>query len=541
MPRFSSISISLCLASLFLLACQPHPQQHENPFLHAEYSPKPLPAFEVTRSQLPAPIFDEDTTLVRMYWKSWELAFRNFHEPAPGSGFVSQFIDAAFNSNIFLWDSCFLTMFCNYGHPHVPGIGTLDNFYAKQHPDGEINREINRKTGIDFKEWVNADSLDLFSRWDSVSVEYRGRDIPQPPPLLTLDALNHPILAWAEWESLQITGDTARIARVYGPLVLYYRALQKYIRQGNGLYMTDWASMDNSPRNEYIKGGGTAVDISSEMVMFADQLADFADLLGFADEAAGFRDEASETARLIREKMWDPESAFFYDLTLSEDRIPVKTVAAYWTLLAGVATETQAEALAAELSNPETFGRPNRVPTLAANEEGYQRDGGYWRGAVWAPTETMVIRGLERYGRDDLARQIALEHLALLATVFRETGTVWENYSAETPSPGNPAKPDFVGWTGIGPILYLIEYAVGLKADALENEIVWKIDSPQRVGAERFWFDGITVDLVCGPVAEDGTRPLRVSSSGAFKLRVILGGREHVFDIPAGEEFATEI
>ncbi len=65
----------------------------------------------------------------------------------PGSGFVSPFIDAAFNQNIFLWDTCFMTMFCNYAHPYVPGICSLDNFYAKQHADGEICREINRTTG----------------------------------------------------------------------------------------------------------------------------------------------------------------------------------------------------------------------------------------------------------------------------------------------------------------------------------------------------------------------------------------------------------
>ena len=75
-----------------------------------------------------------------MYWKAWEIGFGNFHEPHPGSGYVSQFIDAAFNQNIFLWDTCFMTMFCNVAHPLVPGIGSLDNFYAKQYEDGEICR-----------------------------------------------------------------------------------------------------------------------------------------------------------------------------------------------------------------------------------------------------------------------------------------------------------------------------------------------------------------------------------------------------------------
>jgi hypothetical protein len=236
-------------------------------FSKKEYVPQPLPTLAETKARLPGPIFDDNPVYVAMYWKAWELAFRNFYEPQPGSGFVSQFIDAAFNQNIFLWDTCFLTMFCNYGHPSVPGIGSLDNFYAKQHETGEICREIDRTTGQDFAQWQNTEGRNLFSRWSRFDVTYVGRDTPQPPPRLTLDSLNHPILAWAEWESIRVTGDRSRLQMVYEPLVRYYRALQTYVRQGNGLYMTDWASMDNAPRNEYLAKGGTAVDTSSQMVL----------------------------------------------------------------------------------------------------------------------------------------------------------------------------------------------------------------------------------------------------------------------------------
>ena len=176
-------------------------------FAKKQYVAKPLPTFAETKGKLPSPIFDENPLYVQMYWKTWELGFRNFYEPKPGSGFVSQFIDAAFNQNIFLWDTCFMTMFCNYGHPLVPGICSLDNFYAKQYEDGEICREINRTTGRDYVEWVNREQKDLFSRWSHFSVVYTGREVPQPPPHLTLDALNHPIFAWAELESVRVTGD----------------------------------------------------------------------------------------------------------------------------------------------------------------------------------------------------------------------------------------------------------------------------------------------------------------------------------------------
>src|SRR5208283_1447932 len=134
-------------------------------FQKKRYTPSPLPTFAALREQLPSPIYDANPLWVQAYWKAWELASRNFYEPPPASGFVSAFIDAAFNQNIFLWDSSFMTMFCNYGYPLVPGISTLDNFYAKQHEDGEISREIVRAAGVDFGPWTNQDQDRLFSRW----------------------------------------------------------------------------------------------------------------------------------------------------------------------------------------------------------------------------------------------------------------------------------------------------------------------------------------------------------------------------------------
>lgn len=504
-------------------------------FAKKEYVAVPLPTFAQTKDKLPSPIYEENPLYVEMYWHAWELAFRNFYEPAPESGFVSQFIDAAFNQNIFLWDTCFLTMFCNYGHPLVPGIASLDNFYAKQHTDGEICREIDRSTGRDFEPWVNTEQKDLLSRWDKFSVTYVGREVPQPPPRLTLDALNHPLLAWAELESVQVTGDRSRLGLVYEPLVRYYRALQKYLRQGNGLYVTDWAGMDNSPRNAHLTGGGMAVDISAEMVLFGNQLAQIAELLEKKDEAAGFRREAEELARTINEQMWNAERRFYFDLTVDGQQAPVKTIGAYWTLLAQVATPEQADALAAELVNPESFGRQHRVPTTPADQEGYDPTGGYWRGAVWAPTNTMVIRGLERYGRHALARQIAMENLRIVGEVYQATGTFWENYAPDAAAPGKPAKPDFVGWTGIFPILYFLEYAIGLKPDAPNNRLTWTLHSTRRLGCERFRFNGHTTTLVAEPEAGSERLHLNVESDGAYRLRVERGDKAWELAVQQGK------
>jgi len=537
--------IIITLVTLLIISMQNAAKAKQGIFFNKkEYVPMQVPVFETTRDKLPCPVFEEDPDYIRCYWKVWELAFRNFHEPAKGSGFVSQFIDAAFNQNIFLWDTCFMTIFCNYAHPYVPGICSLDNFYAKQHEDGEICREINRTTGKDFEPWVNAENEPLFSRWGyawakgnkKTKVIYKGRPVPTPNPKLTLDSLNHPILAWAELESHRLTGDTDRLRLVWEPLVQYHAVLKKYLKQGNGLYITDSASMDNATRNIHLESGGTGIDISSEMVLFARNLAEIATILNKRSEAKQYRREAEELSALINQHMWDEKRKFYFDLTLEGERAPVKSIAAFWTLLAKVASKSQAEALAAELENPNTFGTVHRVPTLAADEPGFDPEGGYWNGAVWAPTNSMIVTGLENYGYKELARKIALNHLSNVVAIFKDTGTLWENYAPQYIAPGKPSKGDFVGWTGIGPIAFLIEYAIGIRADAVANRITWDIHSPRRVGVERFWFGGKTVSLICDDVDASGIRRVTIRSDGSFHLVVKSGGKTKTVQVPADQQ-----
>ncbi len=356
--------------------------------------------------------------------------------------------------------------------------------------------------------------------------------------------MNHPIFSWAEMEHCRVTGDKGRIALVYEPLKHYKQALDVYIRQGNGLYITDWASMDNSQRNPYLDRGGCGIDISSEMAMFDRDLAAMAEMLGKKDEAEQFRKEADDTTALINKLMWDPEKKFYFDLTVEGRRVPVKTVAGFWPLIAGVCDKQQAEALVEQLNNPKTFNRPHRVPTVAADEPGYDPTGGYWRGAVSAPTDTMVIRGLERYGYAGLARKIAINHLTNMGQVFEQTGTVWENYAPDKAVPGEvngrQVGRDFVGWSGIGPILYLLEYGIGLKPDAAKNELQWDLRSTKRIGCERYRFNGRVVDLLATP--NDHRWRIHVVADGDFTLKISAIGQEKSFAVKNGEngfEIAT--
>ena len=150
----------------------------------------------------------------------WEIAFRNLRNPTAENGFVSPYIDTAFNGHLFMWDSAFILMFARYGQRAFNFQRTLDNLYGKQHSDGFICREIDE-----------ADGTDLFLRID--------------PPATGPDTL-----AWSEWEYYTNFGDRERLARVFPALMAYHDWMKRYRTWQDGTYWAcGWAcGMDNQPR-----------------------------------------------------------------------------------------------------------------------------------------------------------------------------------------------------------------------------------------------------------------------------------------------------
>jgi hypothetical protein len=170
---------------------------------------------------------------------------------------------------------------------------------------------------------------------------------------------------------------------------------------------------------------------------------------------------------------------------------------------------------------------------LAANEEGYDPEGGYWKGSVWAPTNTMVVLGLEKNGYHDLAREIGLNHLDAVSKVFTSTGTIWENYPADSITSGNSDKKDFVGWSGMGPIMFLLRYGIGLRSDIKRDLLVWDIsndilkDGP--IGCKNYWFFGITADFMAH--MDDKKLKLEVNTSKPFELEILFNGKKRQYHV----------
>lgn len=257
--------------------------------------------------------------------------------------------------------------------------------------------------------------------------------------------------------------------------------------------------------------------------------------LGRSGEAKELEDEAEFLKDVINRTMWSEDKAFYFDRRRDGSLSGVKTVGAYWTLLAGIVPEERKSRFIAHLDDPAEFKRPNRVPTLSADDPNYRADGGYWLGSVWAPTNYMVLKGLENSGAEGsetLAFEIATDYLKNVVRTFTETGTLFENYSPETGGRGNPAKDEFVGWTGLAPISVLFEYVFGIRPKALENKIIWHVNLTERHGIRRYPFKGGSLTLICDARADNKTVPaFELESDVPVTVEIHVAGRTLTYEL----------
>lgn len=262
----------------------------ENEFRNATPERIEPRSFDEARRILPAPFWEGHEREVEMYWHAWRIAVGNIRQPAEGSGFVSPYLDIAYNGNIFMWDASFMMMFARYGYRFFPFQRTLDNFYAKQHPDGFICREI------------RADGSDCFERYDPTST---GPDL----------------LPWVELAYYRHYGDLDRLHRVFPALCAYARWWKLNRTWPNGTYWSSgWGTgMDNMPRVReeynpiYSNGHMEWLDTNLQQMLVNESLLQIGFYIERWQEIEEVEDENRFLRRHINECMWDDKEGFLFD------------------------------------------------------------------------------------------------------------------------------------------------------------------------------------------------------------------------------------
>ncbi len=480
------------------------PYVEENEFLRMPAENNPLPLYENSKDKLPKPIWERHENAVECYNYAWKIAFDNLRTPNAEAGFVSNFIDTAFNGFLFMWDSSFIVLFGKYGSQVFDFQKTLDNFYSHQHRDGFICREI-----------CESENGEQFSRFDP-------------------SGTGPNIMPWSEWESYLQTGDKERISKIFSPLLAYHLWLKEHHTWRDGTYFSTGlgCGMDNQFRqqklSEFVCSHGHMVwmDTCAQQVLSADTIVKMAKILGRENEpdVKALEEESVFLRKFINEKLWCEKDAYYYDMYRDGSLNGMKTIGAYWALLAGIVPDERLDRFVAHLDNPDEFKRPNRVPSLSASDKNYSPVGDYWNGSVWAPTNYMVLKGLDKHGYNKLAYEIACDNFKNVTEVYEKTGTLWENYSPETADRGSCSRDKFVGWSGLFPISIMFEYVFGIRPAASKNTIVWHVNRTERHGIERYPFKGEAIDLVCAERKTADERPvITVNSPKPVKIELHWG------------------
>jgi len=187
------------------------------------------------------------------------------------------------------------------------------------------------------------------------------------------------------------------------------------------------------------------VDLNATLYGVERSLARWHDAAGDANAADRYARAAEDRAAAIDEYCWDADAEFYFDYDVpGERRSEEWTLAAVSPLFFGLADDEQAGAVADALESK--FLCEGGLVTTP-NETGQQWDAPNG----WAPLHWFAVVGLQRYGHDELAREIAMRWIRLVENVFERTGKLVEKYNVQDTSlragGGEYPLQDGFGWT----------------------------------------------------------------------------------------------
>ena len=476
------------------------------------------PSFD--RALIPQPVFDAEPGYVELYWKAWELAYAHVKWQ---KGLVQPLYmdEGLWDDTIWIWDSEFMVMFCKYAPKLFPGIQTLDNFYYTMLEDSGSSLRIQHPDNPPFFAWVENDYYKITGDRDHI------REL-----LLDKKFLQR------YWNLFPTLSPERKLQFDHYPIALKYKGIGY---EWNGIS----SGMDNTPRTRAGKGM-LWVDAISQQALSALYISRLAKVAGDGATAREFEKKWKELRRIVNKYYWDDSDGCYYDIvpapsgeTASVADVQaspsawrttgILTPASFWPMLAEIPSKAQARRMTEFALRPDKLGGEVPWVTVSRDDPDFDaNDGWYWRGSMWLPTAYMGIKALEKYGFQEAADTTAEKVLSWMLRTYcdYEPHTIWECYSPTAPTPssnhGKRVRPDFCGWSALGPISLFIENVLGFHdIDASLRTVHWDISHNCRLGLNNLTFGDTTTDLLYDPAASTVT----IRSNKPYCL--ILNGKSH--------------
>jgi neutral trehalase len=454
--------------------------------------------------------YDQD--LVNLYERSWSWIGDQWHNGTEDNGFSARYFRHPAADRINQFESCFSTFFLVYSNRTYPATAQLDTFYQKQEEDGAIRGEY--------------------------LVEDGSAVLPKSNPT----GVAPPLFSWAEFNLYHKLGAKKRLREVLPVLERHFEWLQTTHRKANGLYSVPAAAtmMGNSPRD----GCYYPVDFNAQQALNARYLSAIGDVLNDKDTSFKYKRAYFALKTRISQMMWDDATGFYYDLNRQEQRLTVRTIGAFWTLLAEIPNEHKSERLIAHLSDVNEFGVEHPFPTLSAAHEAYSPDGAGYKGSVVPPFNYMVIKGLEKYQKYDMAREFALRHLYYVLDGLHpeeSTGSLYEAYAPQREGPAKwSGKRGFprqllMAYDALSTVTLMIENVVGLFISLPRKTVDWRIPVMEIMGIENLLLKRNLISIISAKSTRGWEVRLESEKLYYLTINVLREDRRKTLPIPSGK------
>lgn len=188
----------------------------------------------------------------------------------------------------------------------------------------------------------------------------------------------------------------------------------------------DFTILYTGPSGQNEMTGFAPVMLNALLAQFADNVAWLARFAGMEEMKERFCGLAAERRAAIDRHLWDEEGGYYRSLHLETRRRSSGIgFTVFAPLFTGIASPQQAQSV---LRAAQPLLRRGGIAGSSRFDSLHQWDGDNG----WAPAQVMAVRGLQRYGFDAEARDIAARWIEALTTVFERHGGFFERINVET-------------------------------------------------------------------------------------------------------------
>lgn len=191
-----------------------------------------------------------------------------------------------------------------------------------------------------------------------------------------------------------------------------YAWLAATFQKSNGLYSVPAsACQSGNIRREHMY---YPVDFNTIVAINALYLSAIGDILNDKEISFRYKRYYFALKTRINSMMWDPQTKFYYDLDIKENRLPYKFIGAYWTLLGEIPNDEKAGHLVEYLKDPKEFGTENPFPGVPVSSGDFSESGNGLNGGVSTVNTYMVVKGLQKFHEFVFGRECAIRHMYFL-------------------------------------------------------------------------------------------------------------------------------